>query len=134
MRWILLALLIVPVVHAKAYLAYPPAFDSNVPLHERITRPHLYPGQSVTTKAHFQADPLRPGSSTVRWTSQGSYAVHLDRVHLLRDSYTLRLKSTRGWRIRAYPFDTTKIYLPPDYYDITYDRITHTVWLAKYAR
>jgi len=133
MRWILFIVLLALFAEAKVYQFYPPAFDSHVPLHERVTRPHLFPGQSITTETRFNAEPLRPGTSKVRWTSYGSYAVHLDGVHLQRDSFTVRVKSLRGWQILQLPFKTTRLYLAPDYFEINYDESTHTVWLGKYA-
>jgi len=133
MKWILLFLLVAPLAHAKVYGSYPPQFDNHVEFRHRLTLPHLYPGQSTTTTSSFLADSLRPGSSSVRWTSYGSYAVHLDKVHLMRGTYTVRIKSTRGLDIRMLDFDSTKLYLPPNYYSLRFDKTTNTLWLARYA-
>ncbi|VVB81000.1 Uncharacterised protein [uncultured archaeon] len=129
MKWFLFLILLVSIVHAKA--VYPPSEQIN--WGERISFPHLYPGQTITTKETFLEDPLNVGSSTVKWSSQGCYAIHLDGIHLARGSYTLIIKSRKGPEIRIVPFETTKIYLSPDYYKIRYDKNTYTVWLARYA-
>jgi len=132
-KWILLVLLLVPVAHAKVLVPYPPTFGESADYRDRLTLPHLYPGQSRTTDTGFMLEPLHRGSSTVRWTPYSSYAIHLDRVHLERNSFTLRIKTKHGWSIRQLPFETTKLYLPPNYYDIKFDESSYTLWMSKYA-
>jgi hypothetical protein len=122
-----LILLLIPIVQAKAI--YPPSVNWG----ERISLPHIYPGQTITSEERFLEDPLNVGSSTARWTSQGCYGINLDGIHLVRGSYTLIVKGKKGPDIRIIPFETTKLYLPPDYYKIRYDKNTYTVWLGKYA-
>ncbi|MCX6708286.1 MAG: hypothetical protein NTW67_01380 [Candidatus Woesearchaeota archaeon] len=128
-RLFFLILLLIPIVQAKAI--YPPS--EQVSWGERISFPHIYLGQTIKTEERFLEDPLNVGSSTARWTSQGCYGINLDGIHLTRKSYTLIIKSKRGPDIRIIPFETKKIYLPPDYYKIRYDKNTYTVWLGKYA-
>jgi len=130
-KWLLVLLLIVPLVHAKAYSAYPPPFGVEE-VRERLLLPHIYPGQTIVSSSRFLEDPLRRGSSTVRWTSYGSYGIRIDRVHLRRNSYTVKIKSKQGTDIRQLPFETTKLYLPPDYYSFRYDPTTYIVWISKY--
>lgn len=131
MRTIVL-LLCIPFVCAKAVSPYLPII-ADVDYRERLTLPHVYPGYSTTSGERFLAEPLKPSQSTVRWTAEGAYGIHLDKIHLMRGTYTLRIKSTKGWEIRFLPFDTTKIYLRPDYYRVEYDKETFTVWVGKYA-
>lgn len=132
-KMLLLLLLIMPSVQAKAYSQYPPTFEKTVELKERILFPHIYPGQTITSSERFLEDPLRPGTSTVRWTSKGSWSINVDGVHLDRGYYTLLIKSKLGPEIRQLPFETTRIYLKPDYYPIRLDRKTNTIWLARFA-
>ena len=135
MKWVIIFLLVLPLVPARAISQYPPPFDfESVDMRERISFPHLYPGQTIVSSDRFMEDPLRPGSSTVRWTSKGPYSINLDKIHIMRKDYVLIIKSKKGPDIRILPFETTKVYLEPDYFDIRYDKETFTVWLAKYAR
>jgi len=135
MKWLVLLLLVIPLVHAKAYSAYPPPFDfERTDVRDRISFPHIYPGQTIVSENRFLEEPLRPGTSTVRWTSGAAYSIVLDKVHLARKDYVLIIKSKKGPQIKILPFETTKIYLEPEYYKIRYDKETSTVWLAKYAR
>jgi hypothetical protein len=132
-KWLLAVLVLLPLVEAKV-LVYPPAFgESAIDWRERISFPHIYPGQTIVSTDRFLEEPMRPGTSTVRWTSEGAYSINLDRIHLMRKDYVLIIKSKKGPDIRMLPFETTKIYLAPDYYSIRYDRETYTVWLARYA-
>ncbi len=133
MRWLIISLLIIPLATAKVLMIYPPSFEETINPRERLLDPHIYPGQTITSSDRFLEDPLRPGTSTVRWTKLASYSINLDRIHLLRGSYTFIIRSRYGPEIRQLPFETTKIYLKPDYYKIRYDKETQTVWLAKYA-
>jgi hypothetical protein len=134
MKWILILLLVMPLAHAKASPIYPPAYGaSEIDWRERLTIPHIFPGQTITSSGGFLEDALRPGSSTVRWTSKASYSINLDKIHLERKDYVLIIKGKKGPNIRMLPFETTKIYLEPKYYKIRYDRTTQTVWLARYA-
>jgi len=135
MKWLVLLLLVISLVHAKAYSAYPPPFDfERTDVRDRISFPHIYPGQTIVSENRFLEEPLRPGTSTVRWTSEAAYSIVLDKVHLARKDYVLIIKSKKGPQIKILPFETTKIYLEPEYYKIRYDKETSTVWLAKYAR
>ena len=135
MRWLAILLLVLPLVMAKSYLTYPPPFNSEYDNpKDRISFPHIYPGQIILSEERFLAEPMRPGTSTVRWTKEAAYSIILDKVHLERKDYVLIIKSKKGPQIRMLPFETTKIYLEPDYFKIRYDRETSTVWLAKYAR
>ena len=123
-----------PLAHAKTNSIYPPAYgESEIDWRERLTFPHIFPGQIIISSGGFLEDALRPGGSTVRWTSNGSYGINLDKIHLQRKDYVLIIKSKKGPNIRILPFETTKIYLEPDYYKIRYDKETLTVWLARYA-
>ncbi|MEM3154867.1 MAG: hypothetical protein QW165_04875 [Candidatus Woesearchaeota archaeon] len=116
-------------------MTYPPPFNFEYENpKDRISYPHIYPGQTIVSGTRFLADPMRPGTSTVRWTSEAAYSITLDRVHLLRKDFVLVIKSKKGPQIKILPFETTKLYLEPDYYDIRFDKETQTVWLAKYAR
>ena len=135
MRWLVILLLMIPFAQAKVLAPYPPAFnfEYDEPT-DRISYPHIYPGQTFTSEKRFLEEPMRPGTSTVRWTKVGAYSIVLDKIHLERKDYVLIIKSKKGPQIRMLPFETTKIYLEPDYYSIRYDRETMTVWLAKYAR
>ena len=112
-------------------IAYPPLFGEEK-LPDRLLLPHIYPGQSIVSSDRFHEEPLQRGRSTVRWTTYGSYAIHLERVHLLRNSYNVKIKSKIGIDIRELPFETTKLYLPPEYYSFRYDPNTYTVWISKY--
>ena len=135
MKFIIIVLLIVSLAQAKVLSAYPPAFNSEYDNpKDRISFPHIYPGQTFTSESRFLAEPMRPGTSTVRWTNVGAYSIVLDKIHLERKDYVLIIKSKKGPQIKMLPFETTKVYLEPDYYPIRYDRETMTVWLAKYAR
>ncbi len=134
MRWLVVLLLLIQLVQAKSYSIYPPPFDASVDMRERISFPHIYPGQTIVSEERFLEEPLRPGSSTVRWTSIGAYSIALDKTHLVRKDFVLIIKSKKGPQIRMLPFETTKIYLEPDYFKIRFDKETFTVWLAKYAR
>jgi hypothetical protein len=134
MRWLIVLLLIVTLAQAKPHSFYPPSFDDGVDMRERISFPHIYPGQTIVSEERFLEEPLRPGSSTVRWTSIGAYSIVLDKVHLDRKDYVLIIKSKKGPQIRMLPFETTKLYLEPDYFKIRFDKETSTVWLAKYSR
>lgn len=131
MKWLILLILLIPLANAKSYSSYPPPFEKGADMRERISFPHIYPGQSVVSTERFLEDPLRPGTSTVRWTDKSVYSINLDKIHLMRGSYTLIIRSKKGPDIRFLPFETTKLYLEPDYYKIRYDRETYTVWLAK---
>lgn len=132
MKWVILLLLLSTAAHAK-YTPYVRSYENHPSYGERLTLPHIYPGQTITTTDRFLEDPLRPGTSTVRWTSKAAYSINLDKVHLMRNDYTILVKSKYGPQLRALPFETTKIYLEPDYYKIRYDKETQTVWLARYA-
>lgn len=132
MRWLIILILLAPLAQAKVIIGYS-QHNSNVDYRERISFPHIYPGQTITTKERFLADPLRPGTSTVRWTSKAGYGINLDKIHLMRNDYVLVIKSKKGPDIRVLPFETTKLYLEPEYYKIRYDKETQTVWLARYA-
>ncbi len=135
MRWLAILILVLPLVQAKAYLAYPLPFNFEYDSpKDRISFPHIYPGQTFVSEERFLAEPMRPGTSTVRWTSEAAYSIVLDKVHLERKDYVLIIKSKKGPQIRMLPFETTKIYLEPDYFKIRYDKETSTIWLAKYAR
>ncbi len=134
MKWLVLLVLLIPLVDAKAFSAYPPVFNSDDNPKDRISFPHIYPGQTFTSEKRFLEEPLRPGSSTVRWTSIGAYSIVLDKIHLERKDYVLIIKSKKGPQIRMLPFETTKIYFEPDYFKIRFDKETSTVWLAKYSR
>ncbi len=131
MKWLLVLLLLAPLVHAKATMEYPPPFGQEK-ITERLLLPHIYPGQTIVSGDRFLEEPLQRGRSTVRWTQEGSYAIHLERVHLLRNSYTVKIKSKKGINIRQLPFETTKLYLAPEYYSFRYDPNTYTVWIGKY--
>ncbi len=133
MRWILILLLITPLTQAKSISSYPPAFGGEVDWRERLTFPHIFPGQTIISSDRFMEDALRPGSSTVRWTSKGAYGINLDKIHLMRKDYVLVIRSKKGPEIRMLSWETTKIYLEPNYYEIRYSRETQTVWLARYA-
>jgi hypothetical protein len=133
-KWLVVLLLFVSLAQAKSYSIYPPPFDDNLDMRERISFPHIYPGQTIVSEERFFEEPLRPGSSTVRWTSIGAYSIVLDKTHLMRKDYVLIVKSKKGPQIRMLPFETTKIYLEPDYFKIRFDKETSTVWLAKYSR
>ncbi|MBW2970117.1 hypothetical protein KY309_01825 [Candidatus Woesearchaeota archaeon] len=130
-RWLIL-LIIIPIANAKAITQYPPQFEQ-IEWGDRISFPHIYPGQSITTEERFLEDPLRPGTSIVRWTRKACHSITLDKVHLMRGTYTLKIKNKYGPQIRMLPFETTKIYLTPDYYKIRFDKTTSTVWIARYA-
>ncbi len=132
-RWLILLLLVIPIAQAKGYNTYLLPFEEEVDYRQRISFPHIYPGQTITSEDRFLEDPLRPGSSTVRWTEKGSYSINLDKIHLLRKDYVMIIRSRKGPDIRMLPFETTKIYLEPDYYKIRYGKETFTVWLARYA-
>ncbi len=132
MKWLILILLIIPSVYARTTI-YPPSMSEQLDWRERLTFPHIFPGQTIVSSSRFLEDPLRPGSSTVRWTSKGSYGINLDKIHLQRKDYILIIKSKKGPDIRMLPFETTKLYLEPDYYTIRYDREIQTVWLARYS-
>ncbi len=132
MKWLIAILLILPLVQARTTI-YPPSVSEELDWRERISFPHIYPGQTIVSSDRFLEEPLRPGSSTVRWTSKAAYSINLDKTHLTRKDYVLIIKSKFGPDIRILPFETTKIYLEPDYYKIRYDKETFTVWLAKYA-
>lgn len=135
MKWLVLLILLIPLVQAKVLSAYPPAFNFEYDNpKDRISFPHIYPGQTFTTENRFLEESMRPGTSTVRWTNVGAYSIVLDKIHLERKDYVLIIKSKKGPRIKMLPFETTKLYLEPDYYQIRYDRETMTVWLAKYSR
>lgn len=126
MRWLLVILIICIYLH----------ITTAVQINEyanRISYPHLYPGQNITSTNRFFEEPLRPGTSTVRWTEYGSYSINLDKIHSMRESYTLILRSKKGPDIRMLPFETTKIYLAPEYYGIRYDKNTKMVWMKKYS-
>jgi hypothetical protein len=134
-KYALIILLLASIAQAKVFAAYPPVFNfEHDDPKDRISYPHIYPGQTFTSGNRFFADPMRPGTSTVRWTNVGAYSIVLDKIHLERKDYVLIIKSKRGPQIKILPFETTKIYLEPDYYPIRYDRETMTVWLARYAR
>ncbi len=133
MKWLLVLILLIPITQAKTLIAYPPPFEEGADLRERLTLPHIYPGQTIVSSDRFLEEPMRPGTSTVKWTRAGSYSINLDKIHLMRESYTIIIKSKYGPEIRMLPFETTKIYLHPDYYKIRYDKETQTVWLAKYS-
>ena len=128
MKWLVVMLLILPFVQARAVY---PATES-IDFRERLLFPHIYPGQTIVSSGRFMEDPLRPGTSTVRWTKKGSYSINLDKIHLIRKDYVLIIKSKKGPDIRILPFETTKIYLEPEYYKMRYDKETQTVWLAWY--
>lgn len=132
MKWIVILLILLPIVHAKVLVAYPLPFDKP-DYRERLLLPHIYPGQTIVSNSRFLADPLRPGTSTVKWTSEGAFSIKVDRIHLLRKSYTVIIRSRFGPDVRQLPFETTKIYLRPDYYKISFDKHANTVWLARYA-
>lgn len=132
-RWLIIVLLIFPLVSAKAITQYPPPFEEQPDWRERISFPHIYPGQNITTEERFLEDPMRPGTSLVRWTAKACHSISLDRVHLMRGTYTLKIKSKYGPQIRMLPFETTKIYLEPNYYKIRFDKSTNTVWIARYS-
>jgi len=123
MRWITLLVLI------QTTLIIP---QINEDYGNRISFPHLYPGQKIISSNRFFDEALKPGTSTVRWTNYGSYSINLDKIHPLRNSYTLIIRSKKGPDIRILPHDTTKIYLYPDYYKIKYDENTYTIWLSKH--
>ena len=126
MKWtILILLVILTATSAKFY--------STNPYKNRITYPHLHIGQNYTTTSNFFEEKLRPESNTVRWTEYGSYRIKLDKIHLMRESYTLLIRTKYGPNIRIIPFETTKIYLPPNYYGIRYDKQLQTVYLKKYS-
>jgi hypothetical protein len=133
MRWLILLLLLVPIAEAKPSRIYPPSTGEQMDWRERISIPHIFPGQTIVSSDRFLEDPLRPGSSTVRWTKKGSFSINLDKIHLDRKDFVLVIKSKKGPNIRMLPWETTKIYLEPDYYKIRYDRETQTVWLARYS-
>ncbi len=134
MKWLLIALIILPTIQAKVISVYPPPFgEQEIDWRERLTFPHIYPGQTIVSTDRFLEDRLQPGSSTVRWTSQGAYSINLDKIHLMRRDFVLIIKSKKGPDIRMLPFETTKIYLAPDYFKIRFDKETQTVWLARYA-
>lgn len=132
-RWILLTLILAIVVQAKVTTIYPPSAKDKLDWRETISSPHIYPGQTITSEDRFLEEPMKPGTSTVRWTSEACYSITLDRVHLMRDSYTLIIKSKYGPDIRMLPFETTKIYLKPNYFKIRFNKTTNTVWLGKYS-
>jgi hypothetical protein len=135
MKWFVLLILLIPLVDAKVFSAYPLISNSeyNNP-RDRISFPHIYPGQTFTSEKHFLGEPMRPGTSAVRWTSVGAYSIVLDKIHLERKDYVLIIKSKKGPQIRMLPFETTKVYLEPEYFKIRFDKETSTVWLAKYSR
>jgi hypothetical protein len=134
MKWFVLLVLLIPLVDAKVFSFYPPAFNSNDNPEDRISFPHIYPGQSFISEKFFSGEPMRPGTSAVRWTNVGAYSIVLDKIHLERKDYVLIIKSKKGPQIRMLPFETTKLYLEPDYFKIRFDKETSTVWLAKYSR
>ena len=126
MKWLFIVLLILPLAHARIV-------KEGVDFSERLTLPHIYPGQTIVSSERFMEDPLRPGTSTVRWTTKAAYSINSDRIHLMRGSYTLLIRSKLGPNIRVIPFDTTKVYLEPNYFRIRFDKGTNTIWLARYA-
>ncbi|GEM_PF-6529977 len=132
-RLILLTLILATIAHAKIVIPYPAMIREQPDYRETISSPHIYPGQTITSEDRFFEEPLRPGITTVRWTSEACYSIKLDKVHLMRQSYTLIIKSKYGPDIRIMPFETTKIYLKPDYFKIKIDKKTNTVWIAKYS-
>ena len=127
MKWMVILLLLLPITHAKVISYYPSVFGETVDYRERISLPHIYPGQTTVSNDRFLEEPLRPSSSTVRWTSKAAYSINLDKVHLLRKDYVLVIRSKKGPDIRILPFETTKIYLEPDYFPIKYEKETQTV-------
>ena len=133
MKWLIVLLLLIPLANAKAYSIYPPPSGDTTDLRDRLLLPFHYPDATIKSEPRFLEDPLRPGTSTVRWTQKAAYSINMDKVHLARRSYTLIIKSRFGPEIRMLPFSTDKIYLAPDYYKLRYDKQTYTVWLAKYA-
>ncbi len=134
MKWILILLLTTPIALGKSTSIYPPVHgESEIDWRERLTIPHIFPGQTIVSNGGFLEDALRPESSTVRWTSKASYSINLDKIHLARKDYVLIIKSKKGPSIRMLPWETTKIYLEPNYYKIRYSKETQTVWLARYA-
>ena len=135
MKWILLLLLLAaPLAHAKTNSIYPQVYgESEIDWRDRLIIPHIFPGQTIISSDRFLEDALRPESSTVRWTSKSSYGINLDKIHLMRKDYVLIIKSKKGPEVRILPWETTKIYLEPNYYKIRYDKKTQTVWLARYA-
>lgn len=127
MRWLLLLLIIC------MNLQFTTASIQINEYGDRISYPHIYPGQNITSTNRFLEESLRPGTSTVRWTQYGSYSINLDRIHGMRGSYTMMIRTKYGHDIRIIPFDTTKIYLAPEYYGIRYDKNTQIIWLKKYS-
>lgn len=123
MKGVIAVLLLIPLVSA----AYP-----YVNYSERVSLPHLYPGQSVTSQANWMLEPLNVKSSTVRWTPRGAYAIHLDKVHLEREEYTLIIKSKWGPEIRFVDFDEMSILLGNERYTMKFDEKVYTFWLDRY--
>jgi len=132
-KWIIILLIVLPLAQAKAHSIYESRYGETADLRDRLLLTYHYPDPAKVSTTRFLEDPLRPGTSTVRWTEKGAYSINLDRVHLTRRNYTLIIKSKYGPEIRMLPFTATKIYLAPNYFGINYDKETYTVWLAKYA-
>lgn len=123
MKGVIAALLLIPLVSAGSYVNYS----------ERIILPHLYPGQTETSQSSWMLEPLNVNSNTVRWTPRGAYSVHLDKIHLDREEYTLIIKSKWGPEIRFIDFDETSILLGNERYTVKFDEKVYTLWLDRYS-